>query len=190
MELLNVKELADGQKYFGLYLEQLQLRVKALPALNQPMLGDGLVKSDTDNTFWMAAMIPKGIKLDMKDLKQQAAMPLASFLRHDPWTDQLVQMHSAFEPLLSDRDKMPFEVEPVYMKLTYFKARPPERSPTPRRQPLRRPRRRPDPPPARQRHRACWRCWRHRKSGNPAGCAGHRPNAITLTAPSLPWLLY
>ena len=48
-------------------------------------------------------------------------MPLANFLRFDPWTDQLVQMHSAYEPILSDRDKMPFEVEPVYLKLTYFK---------------------------------------------------------------------
>jgi hypothetical protein len=122
MQLLSVKELADGQKYFGLYLQQLQLRIKALPALNQPMIGDALIKSDTDNTFWMAAMVPKGIKLDMKDLKQQAAMPLASFLRFDPWTDQLIQLHASYEPLLSDRDKMPFEVEPVYLKLTYFKA--------------------------------------------------------------------
>ena len=120
MQLLSVKEYADGQKYFGLYLQQLQMRVKALPALNQPMIGDGLVKSDSDNTFWMEAMVPKGIKLDMKDLKQQAAMPLDNFLRHDPWSDQLILMHSTIEPLLSDRDKMPFEVPPVYMKLTYF----------------------------------------------------------------------
>jgi hypothetical protein len=122
MQLLSVKDLADGQKYFGLYLEQLRQRIKALPALNQPMIGDALVKSDTDNSFWMATMVPKGIKLDMKDLKQQAAMPLASFLRFDPWTDQLVQMHTTFEPLINDRDKMPFEVTPVYLKLSYFKS--------------------------------------------------------------------
>ena len=127
MQLLSVKELADGQKYFGLYLQQLQTRVKALSALNQPVLGDALIKSDTDTSFWMAAMIPKGIKLNMKDLKQQAAMPLASFLRFDPWTDQLIQMHTTFEPLISDRDKMPFEVTPVYLKLTYFKS--PEATP-------------------------------------------------------------
>ena len=127
MQLLSVKELADSQKYFGLYLQQLQQRVKALSALNQPIIGDGLVKSDTDNSFWMAALLPRGIKLDMKDLKQQAAMPLASFLRFDPWTDQLIQMHTTFEPLISDRDKMPFEVTPVYLKLTYFK--PPEATP-------------------------------------------------------------
>jgi hypothetical protein len=129
MELLSVKELADGQQYFGLYLEQLQQRVKALPALNQPVIGDALIKSDTDQSFWMAAMVPKGIKLDMKDLKQQAAMPLASFLRFDPWTDQLIQMHPSFEPILSDRDKMPFEVEPVYLKLSYYKAPAPPAAP-------------------------------------------------------------
>jgi hypothetical protein len=84
------------------------------------MIGDALIKSDKDTTFWMSAMVPKGIKLDMKDLKQQAAMPLASFLRFDPWTDQVIQMHYSLEPILNPRDKMPFEVEPVYLKLTYF----------------------------------------------------------------------
>ena len=47
-------------------------------------------------------------------------MPLASFLRFDPWTDQVVQMHYALEPIINERDKMPFEVEPVYLKLTYY----------------------------------------------------------------------
>jgi hypothetical protein len=48
-------------------------------------------------------------------------MPLASFLRFDPWTDQVYVMHAAFEPLLTAADKMPFEVEPVYLKLSYYK---------------------------------------------------------------------
>jgi hypothetical protein len=121
LELLNAKELEGGQQYFSLYLQQLQQRVKSLKALNEPMIGDGLVKSDEDPTFWMAAIESKGPKLDMKDLKQQAAMPLASFLRFDPWTDQVFQMHSPFEPLLTAADKMPFEVEPVYLKLSYYK---------------------------------------------------------------------
>ncbi len=122
IELLNAKELADGQQYFGLYLQQLQQRVKELKALNEPMIGDGLVKSDTDPTFWLAPLMTKGSKLDMANLKQQAAMPLSSFLRFDPWTDQVITMHAAFEPLLSPADKMPFEVEPVYLKLAYYKA--------------------------------------------------------------------
>ena len=121
MELLNAKELEGGQQYFGLYLQQLQERVKSLKALNEPMIGDGLVKSDADPTFWMAAIMPKGPKLDMKDLKQQAAMPLSNFLRRDPWTDQVIVMHSAYEPMLAASDKMPFEVTPVYLKLGYYK---------------------------------------------------------------------
>jgi hypothetical protein len=121
LELLNAKELVDSQKYFGLYLQQLQARVKGLKALNEPMIGDGLVKGDNDTTFWMAAVLPKAEKLDVKDLKQQAAVPLSSFLRFDPWTDQVVTLHTAFEPILSPSDKMPFEVTPVYLKLSYFK---------------------------------------------------------------------
>jgi hypothetical protein len=121
VELLNAKELVDSQKYFGLYLQQLQQRVKGLKALNEPMIGDGLVKGDNDPTFWMAALLPKADKLDVKDLKQQAAVPLSSFLRFDPWTDQVVTLHTAFEPILSPSDKMPFEVTPVYLKLSYFK---------------------------------------------------------------------
>jgi hypothetical protein len=121
LELLSAKELEAGQQFFGLYLQQLQARVKSLKALNEPMIGDGLTKSDTDQTFWLASMMAKSPKLDMKDLKQQAAMPLASFLRRDPWTDQVITLHAAFEPLLSPADKMPFEVEPVYIKLGYYK---------------------------------------------------------------------
>ncbi|WP_035347863.1 hypothetical protein [Edaphobacter aggregans] len=121
IELLSAKELEGGQQYFGLYLQQLQQRVKSLKALNEPMIGDGLVKSDNDSTFWMAAMMAKSPKLDMNDLKQQAAMPLSTFLRRDPWTDQVITLHAAYEPLLSPADKMPFEVEPVYIKLGYYK---------------------------------------------------------------------
>jgi hypothetical protein len=121
-ELLSAKELTGGEQYFGLYLQQLQERMKALKGLNQPMIGDGLVKGDNDPTFWMAAMMAKGPKLDMANLKQQAAMPLSSFLRRDPWTDQMITLHPAYESLLSPADKMPFEVGPIYIKLGYYKA--------------------------------------------------------------------
>jgi hypothetical protein len=121
VEYLNAKELADGQKYFGLYLQQLQQRIKGLKALNDPMIGDALIKGDNNQTFWLAALMPKGDKLNVKDLKQQAAVPLSSFLRFDPWTDQVVALHSGFEPILSPSDKMPFEVTPVYIRLAYFK---------------------------------------------------------------------
>ena len=129
LDLLNAKELVDSQKYFGLYLQQLQQRIKGLKALNEPMIGDGLVKSDTDPSFWLQALVGKADKLDVKDLKQQGAVPLSSYLRFDPWTDKVITLHTAFEPILSPSDKMPFEVTPVYIKLGYFK--PPAADPGP-----------------------------------------------------------
>ena len=57
LELLNAKELVDGQRYFGLYLAQLQERVKGLKALNEPVIGDSLVRSDNPDTFWLQAMV-------------------------------------------------------------------------------------------------------------------------------------
>lgn len=128
MELLNAKELVDGQKYFSLYLQQLQERAKALRSLTDPMIGDGLLDTDSkdnknkkETSFWMQAILSKGPKLNMGDLKQQGAVPLSSYLRYDPWTDQVIAMHTAYEPLLMPADKMPFEVAPVYLKLAYYK---------------------------------------------------------------------
>jgi len=121
LELLQPKELQDAASTFGLYLTQLQERSKALSALNEAVIGDSLVKDTKTNTFWLQALVGKGAKLNQNDLKQYAAMPLGSFLRFDPWTDQVVQMHAAYEPLLSSRDKMPFEVTPIFLKLSYYK---------------------------------------------------------------------
>jgi len=130
MELLSVKDLADGQQYFGLYLQQLAARSKGLKALTDPQLGDSLM--NPAGQFWMQAIVAKAPKLNNPDIRQQAAMPLSSFLRFDPWTDQVIQMHTAYEPLLSPRDKLPFEITPVYLKLTYYKpAEAPAAAPAP-----------------------------------------------------------
>ena len=120
IDLLSVSELADSQKYFGLYLQQLQVSATALKALNQPLIGDALIKSDKDPTPWMAATMPKADRLDVKDLKQQGAERLSGYLNLDPWTDQVAASHIAFEPVLSPSDKLPFEVAPVFIKLSYY----------------------------------------------------------------------
>jgi hypothetical protein len=118
LELLGCKDLEGGQQYFSLYLQQLQAREKGLKALTDPQIGDGLLRPD--GTFWMQALVSKGPKLNNSDLKQQAAMPLSQFLRFDPWTDQVIKMNTAYEPLLSARDKLPFEITPVYLRLAYW----------------------------------------------------------------------
>ncbi len=120
LELLQPKELIASQQCLGIYLQQLQARLQHLPTLTQPLIGDGLVKSDTDPTFWLAPLMAKSGKLFMQDLSQQAAVGLSSFLTFDPWTDQLLALHAALQPILNASDKMPFEVMPVYLKLAYF----------------------------------------------------------------------
>lgn len=118
VELLGAKELEGGEQYFSLYLQQLQAREKGLKALTDPQIGDGLLRPD--GTFWLQALVAKGPKLNNSDLKQQAAMPLSQFLRRDPWTDQVIKLNTAYEPLLSARDKLPFEITPVYLRLTQW----------------------------------------------------------------------
>lgn len=120
VELLSAKELTDGQQWFGLYLQQMGARYKGLKALNEPMMGDGLLKPD--GTFWLQALVTKAPKLNNIDLKQQGAVPLESFLNFDPWTDQVIQKRVSYEPLLGAADKMPFEITPIYKKLSYYKA--------------------------------------------------------------------
>jgi hypothetical protein len=118
VELLGTKELEGGEQYFSLYLQQLQARAKGLKALTDPQIGDGLLRPD--GTFWLQGLVAKGPKLNNSDLKQQAAMPLSQFLRRDPWTDQVIKLNTAYEPLLSARDKLPFEITPVYLRLAYW----------------------------------------------------------------------
>jgi hypothetical protein len=102
----------------GLYLTQLQARSKELVALNTPRLGDGLLKPD--GSPWMATLLTKAGKLDMDKLDQIAALPLGSRLRLDAWDDKVYQLNAKVPPILNARDKMPFEVTPVYFKLTRF----------------------------------------------------------------------
>ncbi len=118
--LLNVPQLAGSQQDFGLYLAQLQARAGALHALTAPLIGDGLVKSDSDDSFWLAALIARAPHVDPASLTQQAARPLASFLTFNPWTDQVVTLHNDAEPILSPSDKMPFEVQPIFIKLAPY----------------------------------------------------------------------
>jgi hypothetical protein len=121
IQLLSNSEFKDRMGIPGLYLLQLQQRAHAMPGLLDARLGDSMAYGLKDKRFFLEGLMTKAPKLNMEDLKQEAAMPLGSLLRIDPWTDQVVQLHYAVEAPLNGRDKMPFEVTPVYYKLAYFK---------------------------------------------------------------------
>jgi hypothetical protein len=102
----------------GLYFAQLQQREKELSALNTPRLGDSML--DSTGQPWLIAVQKRAPKLDQDKLDQIAALPLGSRLRTDAWDDKVYTLKTTAPVLLNARDKMPFEVTPVYYKLVRY----------------------------------------------------------------------
>jgi hypothetical protein len=57
---------------------------------------------------------------------QVAALPLGSRTRLNPWSDDLEMVVMRIVPLASASEKLPFEITPVYLHLTYQDAHPTE----------------------------------------------------------------
>jgi hypothetical protein len=118
MEYLQNSMYKDRLANAGLYYEQLADRAKELKALNTPMLGDSLLKAD--GTPWMAAVEHMAPKLNWDDLAQTPALPLGSWLKTDPWDDTVHMMSAKRYAPMNARDKMPFEVTPIFYKLQHY----------------------------------------------------------------------
>ncbi len=120
MEYLQASMYKDRLPNAGLYFEQLQQRGQVLKALNTPKLGDSLLKPD--GTPWMADLEHMAPKLNWDDLAQRPANPLGFWLKTDPWDDKVHQLNAKIYPYMNPRDKMPFEVTPVFYKLQRYDA--------------------------------------------------------------------
>jgi hypothetical protein len=105
----------------GLFYAQLVDREKVLKALmTSPRLGDSLLKAD--GTPWMADLAHMAPKINWDDLKQTAALPLGSWLKTDPWDDKVHMLNAPRYAPMNARDKMPFEVTPIFYKLQRYDA--------------------------------------------------------------------
>jgi hypothetical protein len=120
IDLLNHSVYASQLSQPGLFLEQLEVRAKNLQGLNTPRLGDSLLRPTGEP--WLNALMSKAPKLDMNKLDQIAALPLGSQLRIDAWDDRVIRLNTKPVAILNARDKMPFEVTPVFFRLTRFTA--------------------------------------------------------------------
>jgi hypothetical protein len=118
MEYLQASMYKDQLPVAALYYAQLEERGKVLKALNSPKLGDSLLK--TDGTPWMADLTKMAPKIDWDDLNQTAALPLGSWLKTDPWDDKVHMLNAKRYAPMNARDKMPFEVTPVFYKLQRY----------------------------------------------------------------------
>jgi hypothetical protein len=120
IDLLNHSVYSSQLSQPGLFFEQLDARSKMLVALNTPRLGDSLLRPD--GTPWLNALMTKAPKLDMNKLDQIAALPLGSQLKIDSWDDKVIRLNPKPAPIMNARDKMPFEVTPVFFRLTHSDA--------------------------------------------------------------------
>ncbi len=118
VDLLNHSVYASQLAQPGLFLAQLNERSKQLAALNTPRIGDSLLRPTGEP--WLNALIPKAPKLDINKLDQIAALPLGSNLKIDPWDDKVIRLNAKIPPIMNARDKMPFEVTPVFFRLNRY----------------------------------------------------------------------
>jgi hypothetical protein len=120
MEYMENSIYKDKLPNAGLYYAQLVDRSKVLKALNTPKLGDSLLKSD--GTPWMADLEKMSPKLNWDDLAQRPANPLGFWLKTDPWDDKVHELNAKIYAYMNARDKMPFEVTPIFYKLQRYEA--------------------------------------------------------------------
>ena len=118
VELFNNSVYRDKAASVGLFLQAVQMEEKQLPYLFTPRLGDSLIKPD--GTPWLAALGVGAPKLNLDNLNQVAALPLNSRLKIDPWDDKVSQLNVKPAPLLSARDKLQFQVTPIYYRLQRY----------------------------------------------------------------------
>ncbi len=118
MQYLQASMYKDKLPNAGLYYEQLVQRGVELKELNTPKLGDSLLKAD--GTPWMADLEHMAPKIDWDDLTQTAALPLGSWLKVDPWDDSVHMLDAKRYAPMNSRDKMPFEVTPIFYKLQRY----------------------------------------------------------------------
>src|ERR1700744_822990 len=120
IDLLNHSVYAPQLAQPGLFLAALNERSHQLTALNTPRLGDSLLRPTGEP--WLNALMAKAPKLDVNKLDQVAALPLGSNLKIDAWDDKVIRLNTKAAPIMNARDKMPFEVTPVFFRLTRYTA--------------------------------------------------------------------
>ncbi len=112
LELLKNSPYKDKLASAGLFLKQLDAQSKNLPALINPHLGNRVSLS--------ASLLSAAPTLDPTKIDQISALPVGARIKLDPWNDHVELVKAKPIPLLSAREKMPFEVTPFMPYLTRY----------------------------------------------------------------------
>ncbi len=99
----------------GLFLQALQAREKELPNLLRAHLGNSLAEK---GGVRMSALKNGAPQLQQRNVDQIAALPLGARIHMDAWSDKIEMSKTSRVPLISPREKMSFEVTPVFPYVT------------------------------------------------------------------------
>jgi hypothetical protein len=100
----------------GLFLRAMANMAPRAPHLFGAHLGSRLVKGD--HVLRVAALMNGAPQLEARNVDQIAALPLGARVKVDSWSDAVELMKTKPLALLSAREKMPFEVTPLFPYLT------------------------------------------------------------------------
>lgn len=117
MELLKNSPYKDKLASAGLFVRALQTDSHRLSWLINPRLGNKLIQGSNTQ---MAALAQSAPELETGNTAQLAALPLGSRVKLDPWDDHVEMKKSKPVALLSARDKMSFEVTPMFPNLVPY----------------------------------------------------------------------
>jgi len=117
MEILRKSPYSDKLGSVGLFLRMLELRHSELPGLVAAHLGNSPLTKDYRRFSTLEASAPA---LKTRDVSQLPALPLGSRIHVDPFNDRLELNKGKPVQLLSAREKMSFEVTPVFPYLTRY----------------------------------------------------------------------
>lgn len=112
LELLKNSPYKDKLGAAGLFLKQLDADSKTLPALINPHLGN--------RVFLASQLMGSAPQLQPDKIDQISALPIGSRLKLDPWSNRVDLVKAKPIPLLSAREKMPFEITPFMPFLTRY----------------------------------------------------------------------
>ena len=118
VELLQNSPYKDDLNGAGLFLKALAQNSDDLTALIRPHFGNRFAKRTEG--YRMPSVMSASPELDPTSLDQIAALPLGGRVRLDPWDAHVELMKNTRVPLLSAREKMPFQVTPLMPYLARF----------------------------------------------------------------------
>jgi hypothetical protein len=116
LELLKNSPYKDKLTSAGLFLRALETRKHDVPWLISAHFGNRFTRDNLIHVTAMSGAPP----LEQRNTTQLPALPLGSRIKLDPWDDHVEMQKGKQAALYSPRDKMSFEVTPVFPNLVRY----------------------------------------------------------------------